>query len=37
MTDERRYVLGLVAQDILRVILVLIILGAAGVAFLSSR
>ncbi len=36
MTGERRYLVSLVAQDILRVILVLIILGAAGLAFLSN-
>ena len=36
MTGERRYLVSLVAQDILRVILVLIILGAAVLAFLGS-
>jgi hypothetical protein len=36
MTEERRYPVGLAAQDVLRVILVLIILGAAGLAFLSG-
>jgi len=36
MTGERRYLVSLVAQDILRVILVLIILGTAGLAFLNS-
>jgi hypothetical protein len=36
MTGERRYLVGLVAQDVLRVILVLVILGAAGLALLSS-
>jgi hypothetical protein len=36
MTGERRYLVSLVAQDILRVILVLVILGAAGLALLSS-
>jgi hypothetical protein len=36
MTGERRYLVSLVAQDILRVILVLVILGAAGLAFLGS-
>jgi len=35
MTGERHYLVSLVAQDILRVILVLIILGAAGLAFLN--
>jgi hypothetical protein len=37
MTGERRGLISLVAQDILRVILVLVILGAVGQAFLSSR
>jgi hypothetical protein len=36
MTGERRYLVSLVAQDILRVILALAILGAAGLALLSS-
>jgi len=36
MTGERRYLVSLVAQDILRVILVLVILGAAVLAFLGS-
>jgi hypothetical protein len=36
MTGERRYLVGLVAQDILRVILVLAILIAAGLAFVGS-
>jgi hypothetical protein len=36
MTGERRYLVSLVAQDVLRVILVLVILGAAGLALLSS-
>jgi hypothetical protein len=36
MTGERRYLVSLMAQDILRVILVLVILGAAGLAFVSS-
>lgn len=36
MTGERRYLVSLVAQDILRVILVLVILGAAVLAFLSN-
>lgn len=35
MTEERRYVIGLIAQDILRVILVLVILGTAVLAFLN--
>jgi len=35
MTGERRYLVGLVTQDIMRVILVLIILGTAGLAFLN--
>ena len=33
ITGERRYLVGLVAQDILRVVLVLVILGAAALAF----
>ena len=37
MTGERRGLVSLVAQDVLRVILVLVILGAVGLAFLSSR
>jgi len=37
MTGERRGLVSLVAQDVLRVILVLVILGAVGQAFLSSR
>jgi len=36
ITGERHYLVSLIAQDILRVILVLIILGAAGLAFLGS-
>lgn len=36
MTGERRYLVSLVAQDVLRVILVLVILGAAGLALLSG-
>ena len=36
MTGERRYLVSLVAQDVLRVVLVLVILGAAGLALLSS-
>jgi hypothetical protein len=36
MTGERRYLVSLVAQDVLRVILVLVILGTAGLALLSS-
>lgn len=36
MTEERRYLVSLVAQDILRVILVLAILGSAFAAFLSN-
>jgi hypothetical protein len=36
MTGERRYLVSLLAQDILRVILVLVILGVAGLALLSS-
>jgi hypothetical protein len=36
MTGERRYLVSLVAQDVLRVILVLVILGVAGLALLSS-
>ena len=36
MTGERRYLVSLVAQDILRLILALVILGAAGLAFMSS-
>jgi hypothetical protein len=32
MTGERRYLIGLVAQDVLRVILALAIVGAAGLA-----
>ena len=36
MTGDRRYLIGLLAQDVLRIILVLAILVAAGLAFLSS-
>lgn len=36
LTGERRYLVSLVAQDILRVVLVLAILGAAGVALLGG-
>lgn len=36
MTGERHYLVSLVAQDVLRVVLVLAILGAAGLALLSS-
>lgn len=36
MTGERRYLVGLILQDILRVILVLIIAGTAVVALLNS-
>nr|HID15100.1 hypothetical protein [Anaerolineae bacterium] len=35
-TGERRYLASLVAQDILRVVLVLIILGAAALAFVGG-
>jgi len=37
ITGEQRDLVSLVAQDVLRVILVLIILGTVGQAFLSSR
>jgi hypothetical protein len=36
MTGERRYLVSLVAQDILRVILVLAILGSVVLTFLNS-
>jgi hypothetical protein len=36
LTGERRYLIGLLAQDILRAILALIILGAAGIAFFAG-
>jgi len=36
MTGERRYLVGLVAQDVLRVVLVLAILGAVVLAFLGG-
>ena len=36
LTGERRYLVGLVAEDVLRLLLVLAILGAAGLAFLSG-